>query len=418
MLKIVDYLNKLEVNTQVIAIYMGGSNNCEIFNMNIENCGGPIYPSGASQITIGVSDDKNGDKNYIHDCIFNAIYDSFNIRIFTPFTEVSTYHAMNNVVERCKFKYAEKSCVEIAGLTTHDNIVKDCEVMDCGTEAMDIDKTSYNNTIRNVVVHNCSGSTEIPGYVPFGGISIQHRNSSDAVSGYYSHNNIVENCIIENTVGCGFYTNTQDFKFINCVCKNALVGMTLSMSDYPTNRLPKGEILNCELHGSNQGIQFDSPGDVIIDKCKIYGKTGIRAIGYTQYGTEDIIKVNNSEIHHGNKGIQTQVQNMDITNNIFYDDITPFDTSNCGGIFASNFTKLNINNNFFNHTTARNINITCRSTDNPSKLLTLTNNFVTNVDSPAMNITGGQLSVGNFVGNSRSPYLNSNLVIDKTYGID
>ena len=411
-----DYEDKLTVNAQVIGIYLGGTSNCEVFNMDIGNCGGPVFPSGTAGLYLDISENNNSDKNYVHDCVFGGEYDSFNVRIFSPFYAVANKEAKNNVVERCLFKYAHKSCVEIAGLTTHHNIVKDCEVIDCGTEAMDIDKTSYYNTIKNVIVHNCSGSEEDPDHVPFGGISIQHRDDVDSVSGYYSHDNVVENCIIENTVGCGFYTNTKDFKFINCVCKNALKGMFVSGITYPTMELPQGEIIGCELHGTNHGIQFNRPGNVIIDKCKIFAPIGIELISGTSYSSNVVPMILNSQIHHGNKGIYTQVKNINICGNKFYDDITPLAVSSTSAIFGSSFYKIIVDKNHFLQSTIRDVNIICNAVSDPSILLVITNNMISNSSASAkINVTGDKLNVGNFIGNSILPNINANLVIDKTY---
>ena len=411
-----DYLDKLEVNSQVIGIYFGGTKNCEVFNIDIGNCGGPIFPSSTAQIYLDISDNNDSDHNYVHDCVFGGQYDSFNLRIFSPFYAVANKEAKNNVVERCIFNYAHKSCVEIAGLTTHHNIVKDCEVIDCGTEAMDIDKTSYYNTIKNVVVHNCSGSEEDPDHVPFGGISIQHRDAEDSVSGYYSHDNIVENCIIENTVGCGFYTNTKNFKFINCVCKNALKGMFVSGITYPTMELPQGEIIGCELHGTKHGVQFNRPGNVIIDKCKIFAPIGIELISGTSYSSDVIPMILNSQIHHGNKGIYTQVKNINICGNKFYDDITPLATSSTSAIFGSAFYKIIVDKNHFLQSTIRDVNIICNAVSDPSILLVITNNMISNSTANAkINVLGNKLNVANFIGNSILPNINSSLVIDKTY---
>ena len=414
-----DYKSKLTTNTQVIGIHLLGTKNCEVFNMDIENCAGPLYPSGVAEIYLGISSNNDSDKNYIHDCVFHGVHDEFNVRVYSPFKTVGDHEAKNNVVERCKFYYAKKSCVEIAGITTHDNIVKDCEVMDCGTEAMDIDKTSYNNTIRNVIVHQCTGSDEAPEYLPFGGISIQHYNASDAVSGYYSHNNIVENCIVENTVGCGFYTNTRDFKFINCVCKNAQIGMTISAIQYPTDKLPLGEVDGCELHGTIEAILFDRPGDVTIDKCILIAPTGIQAIAHASDSVNTVISVINSEIHHGYRGIYGELKNFTIENNKFYDDQTPLTTLSSGGVFVNKFSKVYCNNNQFFQTTIRDINVICDSTSTPSNLITVTNNMISlnSSVSAKINITGGQVKVANVIGNSIAAYINSSLVVDKLYNI-
>lgn len=412
-----DYADKLTVNSQVIGIYLGGTSNCEVFNMDIGNCGGPLFPSGTAALYIDISANNDADKNYVHDCVFGGEYDSFNVRVFSPFYSAASKEAKNNVIERCKFAYAVKSCVEIAGLTTHDNMVNNCEVMDCGTEAMDIDKTSYNNTIKNVVVHNCSGSEEDPDHQPFGGISIQHRDDEDAVAGYYSHDNIVENCIIENTVGCGFYTNTQNFKFINCVCKSALIGMFISRSQYPDIKAPKGEIIGCEFHSrENQGILFNYPGDVTIENTKIYGKYGIDLTSQASTSTNVVVKVKNCEIHHANRGIWTAAKNLEVIDTTFYDDVTPLSTSSAAGVLASGLLKGIFENNHFMQTTVRDVDITCGSTATPTVLLAVTGNYISSSTASAkINIKGDHLNVGNFIGNSILPNINASLTIDKVY---
>ena len=413
-----DYADKLTVNSQVIGIYLGGTKNCEVFNMDIGNCGGPVFPSGTAGLYLDISDNNDSDKNYVHDCVFGGEYDSFNVRIFSPFYEAANKEAKNNVIARCKFAYAHKSCIEIAGLTTHDNLVTDCEVLDCGTEAMDIDKTSYNNTIKNVVVRNCSGSDEDPDHIPFGGISIQHRDADDAPAGYYSYNNTVENCIIEHTVGCGFYSNTQDFKFINCICKSGLYGMIISHAQYPTDRLPKGEIIGCELHGDSDhaGLIFNYAGNVKVQNCKLYGKYGIDLTSQASASTNVTVRIENSEIHHANRGIWCAIKNIEVMNCDFYDDMTPFSSSSASGILGSGMLKGLIENNHFHHTTARDIDITCGATATPTVLLAVTGNYVSSSTASAkINIKGDHLNVGNFIGNSILPNINASLTIDKTY---
>lgn len=291
-------------NTQVLGIYGGGAKNCEIYGMYFPNLGVENTPSGTTQVSFGLDNTLLTDcyGNRIHDCTFDAVYDSFNVRIGSDWKSVQQNEVYGNIVDHCLFKYAAKSCVEISGNKTHHCKAVLNTVVDCGTEAMDIDKNASFCEISGNMIMRCSGSSEVPGYVPYGGISVQTFGGSDGVSGYYAHDNIVSNNIISETVGAGIY-----IKGVNTVCKgnivkSALNGMVLSGDTVDgTTYAAGGDISGNILNGTNFGIQIESGSEldihdnvVVCPDNAIYCGAGISESNYN---------IHNNVIHHGSYGI-------------------------------------------------------------------------------------------------------------------
>ena len=357
---------------QNLLVYVGGiacGSNSEIFDITFNNLrpeasfmSNDVDGSCHIAISNGGMNSITGDNIHnisIHNCVFNSIYDSFNIRIQGPWDsdnidssdikEISDIHIYD-----CIFSKSIKSCVEIAGNFTHDVLVENCRVVECGTEAMDIDKNAYNCTIRNVIVERCIGSSEVPEVAPYGGFSIQ---SNPASENYFSHNNTIEGCTILYTKGNGIFVAGSK----NFILRNNRIYSDKTGID--TNRIKKtnsdtviynnGIIENCIIDNTSDddssidgyGINIYMTKNIDIIGCSITANFGIWVNLF--YGEQ--LNISNNTIYHGNKAIQIGgvdgSEKYNINNNIFSKTLK--NTTTLSQLLISNVGKISVCNNIF-----------------------------------------------------------------------
>lgn len=351
-----NYAEHTDYNTQVVGIHGDAADNCVVYDMIINNLGGPITPSGHTQITFSISTDtrsKDCYGNRIHDCTFNAIYDSFGVRFATGWLSVPNHEVYDNIVENCIFTYIEKSCVEIAGYKTHDCKALNNLVIDCGTEAMDIDKSAYCCEMSGNIVRHCSGSTEVPGYLPYGGISIQTYGGKSASVGYFAHDNVLTNNTIVSTVGAGFYVNGKNTIFTGNKVISAVRGLGLNSVEIDGNvYAPSGIFTDNVLNGTIYSILINAAEETV------FSNNIISSIGTAiQAGSaEKEHKITNNIIHHGSYGLYAHTSGKLIfSDNTLIHDLANSNTTRA--INALNVNYLRILNNTFTGITGTGIQI-------------------------------------------------------------
>lgn len=356
-------------NTQVVGFYGNGSNNCEVYDMSITNLGPENGPSGSTQIAFG-ADELNGKDCYdnrVHDCVFDAVYDSFGVRFATDWTFVPNNEAYGNIVEKCIFKYMLKTCIEMAGYKTHDCKALNNLILDCGTEAIDIDKSAYRCEVSGNTILKCTGSSEVSAYIPYGGISVQTYNGSNATEGYYSHDNIITKNTIVETVGAGFYIHGKNTIIKENKVLSAQRGIGFNSADignelYSPSGIVSENILNGTLHGIliNGAEELEITNNIITSDG-----TGIFA---GRDNNTTMYKIAGNTIHYGSYGVyaNTAPASLIVDNRLIHDISVQGATR---GINILNVNYLRIINNTIEGETGSTITINNSATSDYTQIV-------------------------------------------------
>lgn len=367
-----NYLDCMDYYTQVVGILADGAQNCEIYDMFLYNLGCPNTPSGSTQISMGILSNTTQAcwGNRVHDCVFDGAYDSFGARIASSWVSVDPFDAYDNIIEDCLFIYSDKSCIEISGNNTHHCKALNNMVIDCGTEAMDIDKNaSFCEISGNMILH-CSGSSEVPGVVPYGGISVQTFAGSGAVPGYHSHDNKVLNNTIVDTVGAGIYVQGISSEVRGNTVRNARRGIIINSNTAAgTTYVPSGIFSDNDVYGSENGFQIEDGAELTISNNVI--RSPDRAL-ICSGGDGSNFLITDNDIHHGSYGVYVYYsKTVEISSNRFNNDIAHDGATRA--INALNANILRITDNTVKNMTGTAFSIICSTS---AECYVLTGNII------------------------------------------
>lgn len=405
--------SKKNIRTHTLGIFGFSAQNCCVYNMNFTNLGTSNCINGTEQVSFGLGsgDDKQDScNNIVRDCVFDATTDSFNVRMCSPFKSVSKFHIYNNVVYHCLFKYSVKSCCEIAGNTTSECKIFNNVVLDCGTEAFDIDKNACYCEISHNVIEKRTGSDE-SSTTPFGGISVQTYLGDDKVDGFKSKGNIIKDNTILNSNGAGIFANsTEDCLIFNNRVYNSVQGIIVDSGlNYESSVIVSDNTL--------KGIQDIGVNCMSCDKISVLSNI-IECVKYgidisSRHGTGSAI-IKDNDITMNSKGIYSRIPDTVIVNNTVRIGDKECSDSYKRGIYAISFKNAKICGNSCYTGNIRSIEVH-GNTDGGAEYADISHNNTQDDESSSATsivLTTGKIAKLLTVANSVNPYVHSSLVVD------
>lgn len=133
-------------------------------------------------------------------CYFDGLRDrmcNFAVRVYTEFTVPTASIATNsnNKIINCEFVGHNWNAVEIAGPSTHSNIVSNCSATNPGLCPFDLDKGTHDNIVENITIRNLKGDLGVSGFTRASAINIQGATADT----YFAYNNTVRNVTCTTT---------------------------------------------------------------------------------------------------------------------------------------------------------------------------------------------------------------------------
>ena len=127
-------------------------------------------------------------------CYFDGLRDrlcNFAVRVYTEFTVPTASIATNsnNKIINCEFVGYNWNAVEIAGPSTHSNIVSNCSATNPGLCPFDLDKGTHDNIVENITIRNLKGDLGVSGFTRASAVNIQGATADT----YFAYNNTVRN---------------------------------------------------------------------------------------------------------------------------------------------------------------------------------------------------------------------------------